>query len=119
MGSADFPIDPALAKGRPLPAALKRLHAIQPDPTAARAPRDAMLAQFEGLDQWIPRPIREALSTAVNDELITLERMVLAAGARPVPCAGPAEPGRRISDPAPQRALRSARELPIMREEDA
>lgn len=67
-------------KGDPLPAALERLHCIQPDPAAGRAPRDAILPQFEGLDQWIPRHIREALRTAVNDELITLERVILADG---------------------------------------
>jgi len=77
-GSADIPMTVLWRKGDPLSAALERLHAIQPDPAAGRAPRDAMLPQFEGLDQWIPRPIREALSAAVNDELITLERVVLA-----------------------------------------
>jgi hypothetical protein len=63
-----------------LPAALERLHLIRPDPAAGRAPRDAMLSQFEGIDQWIPRPIREALSEAVSSGAIAIERCVLADG---------------------------------------
>lgn len=46
-------------KGDTLQTALKRLNAIQPDPTARRAPREAMLPEFEGLDQWIPLAFRE------------------------------------------------------------
>src|SRR5262249_54866573 len=52
--------------GDPLDTALDRLRAIPPDPTAGRAPRDAMLPQFEGLDQQIPRPYREALHDAMD-----------------------------------------------------
>jgi hypothetical protein len=41
-------------KGDTLQTALERLNAIQPDPAAGRALREAMLPEFEGLDQWIP-----------------------------------------------------------------
>jgi hypothetical protein len=63
-----------------LPAALERLRLIRPDPAAGRAARDAMLPQFEGIDQWIPRLIREALSEAVSSGAIAIERRVLADG---------------------------------------
>jgi len=64
-------------KGDPLAVALKRLHAIQPDPSQGRAPRDAMLPQFDGLDRWIPRPVREAISAAVTGGAITVQHLVL------------------------------------------
>ena len=77
---ADFAMKLLWRRGDPLAAALKRLHAIQPDPSEGRAPRDAMLAQFDGLDRWIPRPIREALSAAASGGAITVQRVVLADG---------------------------------------
>jgi hypothetical protein len=39
-----------------------------------------MLPEFEGIDQWIPRAIREVLSSAVTSGAITIERRVLADG---------------------------------------
>ena len=66
--------------GDPLADTLQRLHAIQPDPSEGREPRDAMLPQFDGLDRWIARPIREAISAAVSGGAITLQRVVLADG---------------------------------------
>lgn len=63
-----------------LPAALDRLHLIRPDPTAGRAERDAMLPQFEGIDQWMPRLMREALSAAVSSGAIAVERRIRADG---------------------------------------
>jgi hypothetical protein len=39
-----------------------------------------MLPQFEGIDQWIPRLIREALSEAVSSGGIAIERRVVADG---------------------------------------
>ena len=67
--------------GDTLQAALERLSAIQADPAAGRAPRDAMLPQFEGLDRWIPLAFREAMSGAVTDGAITIERCVIEDGA--------------------------------------
>jgi len=77
---ADFDMALLWRKDETLPAALERLHLIRPDPAAGRAPRDAMLPQFEGIDQWIPRPVREALSKAVSSGAIAIDRCVLADG---------------------------------------
>jgi hypothetical protein len=77
---ADFDMMLLWRKGDSLPAALQRLHLIQPDPAAGRAPRDAMLPQFEGLDEWIPLAVREALSEAVSSGAIAIDRRVLADG---------------------------------------
>jgi hypothetical protein len=65
-------------RGEPISTALDRLHALRVDPTAGRAPRAAMLPQFDGLDRWLPRAHREILADAVGREAITLERLVLA-----------------------------------------
>jgi hypothetical protein len=69
-------------RGDSLITAMDRLAAIQLDENAGRAPRDAMLPDFEGLDNWIPRPIRQVLSRAVNEGAITLERIMLQDGAQ-------------------------------------
>lgn len=77
---AKFEMTPLWRKGDTLDDALGRLAAIRPDPEARRAPREAMLPQFEGLDRWIPLPLRQALLRAVADEAITIERVVLPEG---------------------------------------
>jgi predicted nucleotidyltransferase len=64
-------------KGDSLATALERLHAIQADEAAGRAPRDWMLPELEGLDDWISRPNREVLCAAVSDKAIKLERVLL------------------------------------------
>ncbi len=74
---ADFSMTLLWRKGDSLATALRRLHSIQPDPSAGRATRHAMLPQFEGLDHQIPRPIRHALSEMVTSGAITIERLVL------------------------------------------
>jgi hypothetical protein len=74
---ADFDMTLLWRTGDTLDTALGRLRAIAPDPAAGRAPRDAMLPQLEGLDQWIPRPYREALHGAMDKGAITIERLVL------------------------------------------
>ena len=74
---ADFEMMLLWQKGDSLASALERLHAIQADETAGRAPRDSMLPEFEGLDDWIPRPYRKALCTAVSDKAVKLERLLL------------------------------------------
>ncbi len=77
---ADFSMTLLWRRGDSLATALRRLHSLQPDRSAGRASRDAMLPQFEGPDQWIPRPIRHALSETVTSGAITIERLVLADG---------------------------------------
>jgi hypothetical protein len=74
---ADFDMTLLWRRGDSLEAALGRLRAIKADPAAGRAARDAMLPQFEGIDDWVPRPYREALMTAVTDEVIQIERLLL------------------------------------------
>jgi predicted nucleotidyltransferase len=77
---ADFDMLLLWRKGDLLDQALNRLHALQPDPAASRAPRDAILPEFEGLDRWIPRPIREALVAAVDDGVLAIRRIELSDG---------------------------------------
>lgn len=74
---ADFEMTLLWRRGDSLEAALGRLHAIKADPAAGRAPRDAMLPPFEGIDEWVPRPYREALSSATDDGRIRIERILL------------------------------------------
>ncbi|WP_322779382.1 nucleotidyltransferase domain-containing protein [Frankia sp. Cas4] len=64
-------------RGEPLTSALERLHGIQSDPTAGRAPREAMIPEFDGLDQWIPLFVREQLLEAMSVGAIQLERLTL------------------------------------------
>jgi hypothetical protein len=78
--SADFDMTLLWREGDLVASALDRLQAMELDPSAGRAPRHAMLPQFEGLDVWIPRPYREALRDAINSGAITLERVLLADG---------------------------------------
>jgi len=74
---ADFDMTLLWRRGDGLDTALERLHAIQADPTAGRASRDSMLAEFEGIDQWIPRPYREVLCEAAADKSVQIERILL------------------------------------------
>ena len=57
--------------------ALSRMQLIHEDQSAGRAPRHAMLAQFEGLDRWLGRPDREQLVDAIERGAITVERLTL------------------------------------------
>jgi hypothetical protein len=77
---ADFGMTLLWHRNDTLQMALDRLRAIQPDPAAGRAERDAMLPQFEGLDEWIPLALREVLIDAVNNGAVILERVVLGDG---------------------------------------
>lgn len=77
---ADFELTLLWSREATLRTALERVHLIQPDPAAGRAGRDSMLPQFEGIDQWVPRPIRETLAEASSGGAITVERCVLADG---------------------------------------
>lgn len=77
---ADFELTLLWRKGDSLATALERLHAIKADLTAGRAPRDSMLPEFEGVDDWVPRPYREALCAAVSSKAIGLGRVQLPDG---------------------------------------
>ena len=64
-------------RGDDLASALERLHAINPDSAAGRAPRTAMLPAFEGIDRWVPLPIREMLVPLVDAGALIVERIEL------------------------------------------
>ncbi|WP_329446558.1 nucleotidyltransferase domain-containing protein [Streptomyces canus] len=64
-------------RGDTLQRALSILHAIQPDRSAGRAPRDDMIEEFEGLDRSIPRPVRHDLITWRDTGQITISRITL------------------------------------------
>ncbi|RMI44063.1 hypothetical protein EBO15_14175 [Actinomadura harenae] len=74
---SDFDLLTLWRRGDTLRTALDRLHAIPVDPTAGRAPRDAMLPEFEGLDRWLPLGLREHLVAAVEAESVKIERVLL------------------------------------------
>lgn len=80
LDRADFDMTLLWRRADTLQTALERLNAIQADPAAGRASRDAMLPQFEGLDRWMPLAYREAISGAVSNGAVTLERCILQDG---------------------------------------
>jgi hypothetical protein len=77
---ADFEMTLLWRRGDTLQVALDRLAAIQTNPAAGRAPREAMLPEFEGLDEWIPLAYREQLCNAAASGAITIERCMLPEG---------------------------------------
>lgn len=87
MDGRDFEMTLLWKRGDTLDVAMKRLHAIQIDPVAGRAERDSMLPEFEGIDDWIPRPHRESLCAAVGSGAIRIERLVLPEGQAASPVA--------------------------------
>lgn len=98
---ADFEMMPLWRRDESIQLARERLHAIVPDPRAGRAPRDAMIPQFEGLESWIPRPYREHLVDAVDSHAVALERFTLADGV-----VG-RQPGRRLAPGPPVETRKS------------
>ncbi|WP_329404374.1 nucleotidyltransferase domain-containing protein [Streptomyces melanogenes] len=65
------------SRGTPLTEALAVLDGIQEDPDAGRAERDDMAEEFEGLDCYIPRPVRHDLLAWRDGGKITLTRLTL------------------------------------------
>ncbi|MEV3860045.1 hypothetical protein AB0J38_37775 [Streptomyces sp. NPDC050095] len=93
-------------RGDILDKALARLDALAPAPDAGRAPRDDMIEQFEGLDRWIPRPVRGRIIELLASGAIELHRVTL-------PDATPASPMAlqaldRWTDDSPLRRAASA-----------
>jgi hypothetical protein len=60
-----------------------------------------MLPQFDGMDQWIPRSIREALSAAVSGDAFAVDRRVLTDGVATSPHAASTS---QIGGPHPARS---------------
>ncbi|MFD5652960.1 nucleotidyltransferase domain-containing protein [Streptomyces sp. NPDC127039] len=53
-------------RGEPVDTARTRLAAITPDSEAGRAVRDHMIEAFDGIDRWVPRPVRITLTDLVD-----------------------------------------------------
>lgn len=68
---------PLWRRGDTLEQALAVLHGITEDPSAGRAPRDDMIEEFEGLDRFIPRPVRYDLIEWRDAGQITISRLTL------------------------------------------
>ncbi|MFE0023142.1 hypothetical protein [Amycolatopsis sp. NPDC059021] len=77
-GHDDVPMTVLWQRGESLDTAIARLHAIQADSTARRAPRDAILPCFDGLDKWVPRYLRQELEALIKGQVITIEQVILA-----------------------------------------
>ncbi|WP_172386286.1 nucleotidyltransferase family protein [Streptomyces sp. MNP-20] len=101
-----FELTPLWTRGEPVAAARTRLAALTPDPAAGRAPRDHMIEAFDGIDRWIPRPVRIDLTDLVDRKAATIQRLELA-DARPSHPAAP-EALTRWSDTSPLRRAAAA-----------
>lgn len=93
-------------RGEPVDAARIRLAAITPDPEAGRAPRDHMIEAFDGIDRWVPRPVRIDLTDLVDRKAATIRQLQL-------PDAEPAHPAAlealtRWSETSPLRRAAAA-----------
>lgn len=76
----DIPMTLLWQRGESIDTARERLHAISADPGAGRAPRHGMLPCFDGLDKWVPRPVREEIAGLVEEEVISVEQLTLEDG---------------------------------------
>lgn len=76
-GYDDVPMTLLWKRGESLATARKRLQAIPIDPTAGRAPRDAMRPCFEGLEHRVPRALREELGELIDDDAVTVDQITL------------------------------------------
>jgi hypothetical protein len=94
--------------GDTLDEALARVRAIPPDQSAGRAEREAILPAFEGLDRWLPFPIREALVELVELDAIAIEQAGLPDGRTSEPRARRIIDLRWASDTATRRAVDAA-----------
>jgi len=93
-------------RDEPVDAARTRLSAITPDPEAGRAPRDHMIEAFDGIDRWVPRPVRIDLTDLVDRKAATIRQLQL-------PDAEPAHPAAlealtRWSETSPLRRAAAA-----------
>jgi len=66
-------------RGESLEHALERVHAIEIDKAAGRSKRDAMLPEFEGLDDYLILPIRRSLIELVASGAVRMQRLELPA----------------------------------------
>ncbi|WP_159043404.1 hypothetical protein [Streptomyces sp. NBRC 110028] len=73
-------------------AARARLADLAPDPSAGRAQRDHMIEALEGIDRWVPRPVRADLAALVERNAVSIGQLELA--------------GTEPAHPLSQRALK-------------
>ncbi|WP_410589514.1 nucleotidyltransferase domain-containing protein [Amycolatopsis sp. lyj-23] len=104
----DIPMTLLWQRGESIDTALERLHAIPADPAAGRAPRHGMLPCFDGLDEWIPRPVREEVAGLVEDEVVTVEQLTLVDKAVVDPTISELIESRWIETSPLRRAARAA-----------
>lgn len=64
-------------RGESLETAIERIAAIPEDANAGRAPREAMLPCFEGLEGHIPLFVRESFKEIAEDGTVGIEQIVL------------------------------------------
>ncbi|PIB11966.1 MULTISPECIES: nucleotidyltransferase domain-containing protein [Streptomyces] len=84
-----------------------RLQAMKVNPAAGRAPRDAMINQFDGLDRWIPLPVRVRLVELLDAGGIEIRRIELA-DAAPTSSVAVAALARRWKADSPLRRSAAA-----------
>ncbi|WP_055532950.1 nucleotidyltransferase domain-containing protein [Streptomyces graminilatus] len=68
---------PLWQRGDTLAGALAVLHGVVEDPDAGRAERHDMIDAFEGLDRYIPRPVRAELISWQQQGFIAISRIAL------------------------------------------
>ncbi|MFE7272420.1 nucleotidyltransferase domain-containing protein [Streptomyces sp. NPDC057623] len=85
----------------------ERLQAMTADPEAGRASRDAIIEQFDGLDRWMPLPVRVRLVELRNAGAIEISRIQLPAD-DPTHPAALAALGRRWKPDSPLRRAAAA-----------
>jgi hypothetical protein len=84
-GHGDIEMIRLWSRGESLAVALERVRAIEVDSTAGRAPRDAMIPCLEGIEEWVPRYLREEIVDFVSRGYIEVEQVQL--------------PGAEVDDP--------------------
>lgn len=106
LSNEGIPMHLLWQRGDSIETAEARLSQLLPDVSAGRAPRDDMVEQFDGLDRWIPRPVRGELVRLLRAGAIDLHRLEL-------PDAHPQDPEalralERWSDTSPLRRSAAA-----------
>jgi hypothetical protein len=77
VGHDDVPMTQIWRRGESVQTAFERIDRIAPDPTAGRAPRDAMPPAFEGLEQRLPRYLRQELMDLIDEKVLIVDRLEL------------------------------------------
>lgn len=103
-----IPLNLLWQRGDHIDTALERLRAIPADPAAGRAPRHAMLPCFDGLDEWLPRPVREEIAGLIENDVVIVEQITLDDGVVTNPSISDLIDSRWIETSPLRRAARGA-----------